>query len=161
MLIKQSFGEHFFCSTFDDWVFTLDFSHDLLLKHFQIQSFKGFGVENLTHALVAAGAALHYLFETQHTNVSHITKLTRIEEDHYVWLDQFTIRNLELLDSPFENAVTLLHVLDKTISPMGSRMLRKWLLLPLRDKILKNDTKSLIYLSKMLTCQKHLETKLN
>jgi DNA mismatch repair protein MutS len=143
-VFKQSFGEHFFCSTFDDWVFTLDFSHDLLLKHFQIQSFKGFGVENLTHALVAAGAALHYLFETQHTNVSHITKLTRIEEDHYVWLDQFTIRNLELLDSPFENAVTLLHVLDKTISPMGSRMLRKWLLLPLKDKILIEERHKIV-----------------
>ena len=143
-VFKQSYGEHFFCSTFDDWVFTLDFSHDLLLKHFQIQSFKGFGVENLTHALVAAGAALHYLFETQHTNVSHITKLTRIEEDHYVWLDQFTIRNLELLDSPFENAVTLLHVLDKTISPMGSRMLRKWLLLPLKDKILIEERHKIV-----------------
>ena len=143
-VFKQLFGDHFFCSAFDDWVFTLDFSHDILLKHFQIQSFKGYGVENLNHALIAAGAALHYLFETQHNNVSHITKLTRIEEDHYVWLDQFTIRNLELLDSSHENAVTLLQVLDQTLSPMGSRLLRKWMLLPLRDKILIQERHEIV-----------------
>jgi DNA mismatch repair protein MutS len=94
--------------------------------------------------LIAAGAALHYLFETQHNNVSHITKLTRIEEDHYVWLDQFTIRNLELLDSSHENAVTLLQVLDQTLSPMGSRLLRKWMLLPLRDKILIQERHEIV-----------------
>lgn len=135
-IFKQLFGDKLLCTTFEDWVFTPDFSNDILLKHFQVQSFKGFGVENIPYGLIAAGAALHYLFETQHNNVSHITKITRIEEDHYVWLDQFTIRNLELLDSSNSNAVTLLNILDHTLSPMGSRMLRKWILLPLKDKIL-------------------------
>jgi DNA mismatch repair protein MutS len=136
LLFKQLFGDKYLCATFEDWVFTPDFSNDILLKHFQVQSFKGFGVENVPQGLIAAGVAMHYLFETQHNNVSHITKITRIEEDHYVWLDQFTIRNLELLDSQNANAVTLLDVLDNTLSPMGSRMLRKWLMLPLKDKVL-------------------------
>ena len=131
---KQYFGDKFLCTTFEDWVFTVDFTHDLLLRHFQIQSFKGFGVENVTQGLIAAGAAMHYLFETQHTNVGHITKITRIEEEHYVWLDQFTMRNLELLYSSNENAVTLLDILDQTLSPMGARMLKKWIMLPLKIK---------------------------
>ncbi len=128
------FGEKFYLNTFDDWVFTEEFAHDLLLKHFQTTSLKGFGVEDISNGNIAAGAALHYLAETQHDKLGHICKLSRIEEEKYVWLDKFTIRNLELLNSPNENAATLLDVIDGTISPMGSRMMRKWILLPLKIK---------------------------
>lgn len=127
------FGDNFFTTTFDDWVFTTEFASELLLKHFKTASFKGFGVEHLTQGIIAAGAALHYLNHTQHHKVAHINKLSRIEEDHFVWLDRFTIRNLELLHSPNENAKTLLDVIDKTVSPMGSRMLKRWMVLPLKD----------------------------
>jgi DNA mismatch repair protein MutS len=130
----ELFGSKFYISTFDDWVFSADFSNDLLLKQFGTVSLKGFGVENLGMGVIAAGAALHYLAETQHDKVQHITKLSRIEEDHYLWLDRFTIRNLELLNSVNENAKTLLDVLDQTVSPMGSRQLRRWIILPLKNR---------------------------
>ncbi len=130
----ELYGSKFYISTFDDWVFTPDFSNDLLLKHFGTISLKGFGVENLGMGVIAAGAALHYLAETQHDKVKHICKLSRIEEDNYLWLDRFTIRNLELLNSVNENAKTLLDVLDQTISPMGSRQLRRWIILPLKNR---------------------------
>lgn len=128
------FGDKFYSTTFDDWVFTNEFADDLLLKHFKTSSFKGFGIENMNHGIIAAGAAMHYLFETHHRDVDHINKITRIEEDHYVWLDRFTIRNLELIHSPHENAKTLLDVIDSTVSPMGSRMLKRWLVLPLKNE---------------------------
>jgi len=128
------FGDKFYSTTFDDWVFTNEFADDLLLKHFKTSSFKGFGIENMNHGIIAAGAAMHYLFETHHKDVDHINKITRIEEDHYVWLDRFTIRNLELIHSPHENAKTLLDVIDSTVSPMGSRMLKRWLVLPLKNE---------------------------
>ena len=131
---ESLFGDKFYATTFDDWVFTSDFSNDLLLKNFKITSFKGFGIENMSQAIIAAGAAMHYLFETHHNKVDHINKITRIEEDHYVWLDRFTIRNLELIHSPHENAKTLLDVIDQTASPMGSRMLKRWLVLPLKNE---------------------------
>jgi len=130
----ELFGSKFYVSTFEDWVFTSDFANDLLLKHFGTASLKGFGVENLESAVIAAGAALHYLAETQHEKVAHISKLARIEEDHYVWLDRFTIRNLELLSPNTENARTLLDVLDRNVSPMGSRQLRRWMVLPLKNR---------------------------
>ncbi|MEI7980721.1 MAG: DNA mismatch repair protein MutS [Bacteroidota bacterium] len=130
----ELFGNKFYINTFDDWVFTPDFAHDLLLKQFGTASLKGFGVENLETGVIAAGAALHYLAETQHDRVQHIGKLSRIEEDHYVWLDRFTIRNLELLNSANEQAKTLLEVLDQTVSPMGSRQLRRWIILPLKNR---------------------------
>lgn len=130
---NKTFGDKFFTTTFDDWVFTKEFGRDILLKHFNTISFKGFGVDHLEQGIIAAGAALHYLNETQHHKVGHINKLSRIEEDRYVWLDRFTIRNLELLHSPNENAKTLLDIIDKTVSPMGSRMLRRWMVLPLKD----------------------------
>ncbi len=130
----ELFGSKFYISTFDDWVFTPDFANDLLLKHFGTTSLKGFGVENLDMGVIAAGAALHYLAETAHDKVQHICKLSRIEEDHYLWLDRFTIRNLELLNSVNENAKTLLDVLDQTVSPMGSRQLRRWIILPLKNR---------------------------
>ncbi|OYT16261.1 MAG: DNA mismatch repair protein MutS [Bacteroidetes bacterium 4572_77] len=131
---NQLFGNKFYSTTFDDWVFSIDFSNELLLKHFKISSFKGFGIANMRQGIIAAGAALHYLFETHHTQVDHINKITRIEEDHYVWLDRFTIRNLELIYSPHENAKTLIDILDHTVSPMGSRMLRRWVVLPLKNQ---------------------------
>lgn len=128
------FGDKFYINTFEDWVFTFDFGHDLLLRHFGTKSLKGFGVEEMPSGIVAAGAAMHYLAETQHDKVGHICNLSRIEEDHFVWLDKFTVRNLEVLNSPNEQATTLLSVLDQTVSPMGSRLMRRWLVLPLKDK---------------------------
>lgn len=130
----ELFGDKFYTTTFDDWVFTEEFAKDLLLRHFQVSSLKGFGVEMLPMAIVAAGAALHYLAETQHDKVGHITKLSRIEEDRYVWLDRFTIRNLELIQSYSEGARTLLQVLDHTITPMGARLLRRWITMPLKER---------------------------
>jgi DNA mismatch repair protein MutS len=130
----ETFGDLFYLSYFEDWVFTYDFANDLLLKHFGTTSLKGFGISELENGVIAAGVALHYLSETQHDKVQHICKISRIEEDHYVWLDKFTVRNLELIHSPNDNASTLLSVLDKTISPMGSRLMRRWLLLPLKDR---------------------------
>lgn len=130
----ELFGQKFYINTFDDWVFTKDFARDILLKQFGTTSLKGFGVDDLEYAIIAAGAAIHYLAETQHDKIQHISKITRIEEDHYVWLDRFTIRNLELLNSPNENAATLLSVMDQTVSPMGSRLLKRWIILPLKNR---------------------------
>lgn len=128
------FGEKFYTNTFEDWVFTFDFGHDMLLKHFNTTSLKGFGISEMNNAIIAAGAALHYLAETAHDKVGHISQISRIEEDLYVWLDKFTIRNLEILHSPNEEATTLIGILDQTISPMGSRLMRRWLVLPLKEK---------------------------
>ena len=127
------FGEGYLCSTFEDWVFTDDFARGLLLRHFQVSSLKGFGVEDLPLGIVAAGAAMHYLFETKHDQVEHITHLSRVEAEQYVWLDPFTIRNLELTDSLHPEAKTLCSVMDRTLTPMGSRLLKRWLMLPLKD----------------------------
>lgn len=140
----EQFGEKFLLTPLDDWVFTSDFAVDLLTKHFQTTSLKGFGVENLPNGIIAAGAALHYLYETQNHKIQHINKLNRIEEEHYVWLDRFTIRNLELVQTPNEDAVTLLDVLDQTQTPMGSRMLRKWMLMPLKEKVLIDERLSIV-----------------
>jgi len=131
----EHFGEKFYTNTFEDWVFTYDFAHNLLLNHFGTASLKGFGVEQLEAGIIAAGAAMHYLAETQHDKIGHICKIVRLEEEHYVWLDRFTIRNLELVSSHNENARTLLDVIDQTISPMGSRMIKRWIMLPLKEKI--------------------------
>ncbi len=133
-LFNQYFGDKFYCYGLDDWAFTSEFGNELLLKHFGTKSLKGFGVENLEHAVIAAGAALHYLADTQHDKIKHISTVSRIEEEKYVWLDRFTIRNLELFGSHNENAKTLIDVIDQTISPMGSRMMKRWLALPLKDK---------------------------
>jgi DNA mismatch repair protein MutS len=131
----EEFGENYYLTSFDDWVFTEDYARDLLLKHFQTNTLKGFGVEDFNMGIIAAGASLHYLAETQHHQSANIRKISRIEEDKYVWLDKFTIRNLELLHSPNENAATLIQVIDKTISPMGSRMMRKLITMPLKIKM--------------------------
>ena len=130
----ELFGDKLYINTFEDWVFTHDFAHELLVRHFKTVGLKGFGIEEQNQGIVAAGAALHYLAETHHDKTDHISKISRIEEDHYVWLDKFTIRNLELVHSVNENAATLLNVMDKTISPMGSRMMKRWIVLPLKNR---------------------------
>jgi DNA mismatch repair protein MutS len=131
---KMAFGNQFYINTFEEWIFSTEFTHDLLLNHFGTKSLKGFGVEDLGLGNIAAGVILHYLKETHHEQTDHISKMARIEEEHYVWLDKFTINNLELVHSPNEKAVTLLQTLDQTVTPMGSRMLRRWIVLPLKDK---------------------------
>ncbi len=127
------FGNRYYTFKLDDWVFTDDTATDRLKKHFETTSLKGFGVQGLKLGVVAAGAILHYLDITQHTQINHVINLSRIEEDKYVWLDKFTIRNLELFGSVNEGAKTLAEVLDKTVSPMGSRLLKRWIALPLKD----------------------------
>ena len=127
------FGYDFHNFFLEDWVYKEDFALESLTKHFQTNSLKGFGVEELTEGLIASGAILYYLSETQHNKIQHITNIQRIAEDAYVWMDKFTIRNLELYHSYNPNAVTLLDVIDKTLSPMGARLLKRWLALPLKD----------------------------
>lgn len=130
---KELFGEKFNVFYIEDWVYKEDFATESLNNHFQTNSLKGFGIEDLTDGIVASGAILYYLSETQHNRLQHLTTIHRIAEDAYVWMDRFTIRNLELYHSHSENAVTLLDVIDKTLSPMGSRLLKRWLALPLKD----------------------------
>jgi len=127
------FGDDFHTFFLEDWVYKEDYALESLTKHFQTNSLKGFGVEELTEGLIASGAILYYLSETQHNKIQHITNIHRIAEDAYVWMDKFTIRNLELYHSYNPNAVTLLDVIDKTLSPMGARLLKRWLALPLKD----------------------------
>jgi DNA mismatch repair protein MutS len=130
---KNRFGAKFYTYALDDWIFTFDYTRDKLLSHFNTPSLKGFGVENLTAGIVASGAILHYLSETEHPNISHITSVVRLAEEKYVWLDKFTVRNLELIYSPYDDGKSLLQTLDHTLSPMGARLLRKWILMPLKD----------------------------
>ncbi|TND09304.1 MAG: DNA mismatch repair protein MutS [Bacteroidetes bacterium] len=127
------FGDKFYIFGLDEWVFTEEFAQERLLKHFSTHSLKGFGVESMKLGIIAAGAALHYLAETQHDKVQHLASLSRIEEDRYVWLDRFTVRNLEIFGSGNDNARTLIDVIDHTVSPMGARLLKRWLALPLKD----------------------------
>jgi DNA mismatch repair protein MutS len=130
---EENFGNKFFIYGLEDWAYTPDSAQERLLKQFETRTLKGFGVENLPFAVVAAGAILHYLDLTHHQQTGHITQLSRIEEDRYVWLDRFTVRNLELYGSMHEGAKTLVQVLDKTISPMGARLLKRWIAFPLKD----------------------------
>lgn len=130
----ETFGDKYFLTVFDDWVFTDDYANDILTRHFNTTSLKGFGVDDFPKGIVAAGAAIHYLHETQHDKIDYITSLSRIDQGQFVWLDKFTIRNLELLNTPNPNAKTLIDVVDKTTSPMGSRLLRRWISLPLKNK---------------------------
>ena len=130
----EQFGDRFYSYKLEDWIFTQDFGDETLNKHFGTKSLKGFGVEKLSKGIIAAGAILHYISEAQHDKVGHITKIQRIEEEKYVWLDRFTIRNLELVNSPHDDAATLLSVLDDTQTPMGGRMMKRWIVLPLKDK---------------------------
>ena len=127
------FGPKFYTFKLDDWIFTGEAANDRLLKQFETSSLKGFGVQNLNFGIIAAGAILYYLDITQHEQLGHITNLARIEENRYVWLDKFTVKNLELFHSPYEGARTLIDVMDRTISPMGGRLLKRWISLPLKD----------------------------
>lgn len=130
---EEIFGQNFFYFELDDWIFTEDAARDRLLSHFNTRNLKGFGVDNLVSGVIASGAVMHYLDITQHTQLGHILSLRRIEEDRYVRLDKFTVRSLELVVPMNEGGKSLLNVLDKTISPMGSRMLRRWIVFPLKD----------------------------
>ena len=136
-LFNETFGNDFHTFYMEDWVYQTDYAYETLIKHFNTKTLKGFGIEDLYEGIIASGSILHYLGETQHHKLQHITSISRIAEDDYVWMDKFTIRNLELYNSTNNNAVTLLNVIDKTISPMGGRLLKRWLALPLKslDKI--------------------------
>jgi DNA mismatch repair protein MutS len=129
---SQTFGDDFNVFYLEDWVYQEDYAYESLCTHFQTKTLKGFGVEGLPYGLVSAGAILHYLGETQHHKLQHITSIERILEDEFVWMDKFTIRNLELYHSNNDNAVTLIQTIDKTLSPMGGRLLKRWLALPLK-----------------------------
>ncbi len=130
---QEKFGTRYYSYPLDDWAFAFDSSRDKLLKHFETSSLKGFGVEDMKLGITASGAILQYLELTQHHQISHINRLSRIEEDKYVWLDKFTVRNLELFRSVSEGGYSLIDVIDRTITPMGSRMLKRWVALPLKD----------------------------
>ncbi len=133
-LFLEYFGPKYYNFKLDDWIFKQDAANDRLLKQFETSSLKGFGVQNLSYGIIAAGAILYYLDITQHEQLGHISSLSRIEENRYVWLDKFTVKNLELFHSPYEGARTLIDVMDKTISPMGGRLLKRWISLPLKDR---------------------------
>ncbi len=143
-LFDEYFGARFFTFELDDWIFTQDTAKDRLLKHFETKNLKGFGVEHLSDGVISAGTILHYLDSTHHTQISHITSLSRIEEDRYVRLDKFTVRSLELISTMNEGGKSLLDILDKTISPMGARMLRRWLVFPLKEVKPINDRLAVI-----------------
>lgn len=136
---NEHFGHKFYTFTLDDWVYTSDAAIDRLHRHFEVKSLKGFGVQRLEYGIMAAGAILHYLDITQHHHVKHISNLARIEEDRFVWLDRFTIRNLELLYPLNDGGKTLINVLDRTLTPMGARMLRRWVSFPLKNVQAIND----------------------
>jgi len=133
-LFEKNFAEAYATFALDDWVYAHDYAHQKLIDQFKTATLKGFGIDGLTEAIIAAGAILHYLESTEHKNTQHIASIARIDEDKYVWLDKFTIRNLELIASPFEGGVPLIQVLDQTVTPMGSRQLRKWMVLPLKER---------------------------
>ncbi len=176
VLIAKSFKKHFSESFgtdwnlffLDEWIFKEDFAVESLTSHFKTNSLKGFGVEDLSEGIISSGAILHYLSETQHNKIQHISNIQRIAEDAYVWMDRFTIRNLELYYSTHQNATTLLDVIDQTLSPMGARLLKRWLALPLKDihKInqrlevvayLKNNTDILGFLQQQIAKISDLE----
>ncbi len=139
LMFEGNFGSKFFTFELDDWVFTESTAREKLLKHFETKNLKGFGVEHLKNGIIASGAILQYLTMTQHTQIGHITSLARIEEDKYVRLDKFTVRSLELIGSMNDGGSSLLNVIDRTISPMGARLLKRWMVFPLKDEKLIND----------------------
>ncbi|MFA7081635.1 MAG: DNA mismatch repair protein MutS [Bacteroidales bacterium] len=132
---QERFKKDFYTNTFDDWAFSSEFANDILQKHFDVNSLKGFGIEDYPLGIIAAGACLHYLNETEHKAISHIQKISRLNNSNYVWLDKFTISNLELVFSPHQHGSTLISVLNRTKSNMGSRHLQRWMLLPLIDRV--------------------------
>jgi DNA mismatch repair protein MutS len=158
---KATFGEDFHNFFLEDWVFKEDYAVETLTNHFQTISLKGFGIEDLNEGIIASGAILYYLSETQHNKRQHITAISRIAEDAYVWMDRFTIRNLELYHSYNPNAVTLLDVIDKTLSPMGSRLLKRWLALPLKDSNkIRNRHQVVAYLKENQAVLKNIQAQI-
>jgi DNA mismatch repair protein MutS len=131
---ELAFGDKYNTYTFDDWAYTHDFAYNLLISHFNTTSLKGFGIEGLKLGITSAGVILQYLSDTEHKNISHVNTITRLDQERFVWLDRFTIRNLELVNAQFEGGVPLIDILDHTLTPMGARLLRKWVVLPLKDK---------------------------
>ena len=132
---ENIFGEDYNTFALDEWVYAFDYAYEKLISQFRTASLKGFGIDGYGEAIIAAGAILHYLEDTEHKDTSHIASISRIDEDKFVWLDKFTIRNLELVAAQQENGVPLISILDHTVTPMGSRQLRKWMILPLKDKV--------------------------
>ena len=132
---NKDFGSEFHDFYLEDWIFQFNYANESLCEHFQTNSLKGYGVDNLSSGLVASGAILHYLKETQHNKIKHITSIERVHEEDFVWMDKFTINNLELYHSNNQNAVTLIQIIDKTISPMGGRLLKRWISFPLKSLI--------------------------
>ena len=148
-MVEAAFGNKYFTFELDDWMMTRDAATDRLTKQFQVQNLKGFGVEQLPEGVIAAGAILHYLDATQHLQNGHIQHLSRIEEDKFVWMDRFTIRNLELLSGQRENSTTLYDIIDRTTTPMGGRLLHRWLAFPLKDvRAIRNRQTVVEYLFK-------------
>lgn len=132
--LEQTLGDDYATFALDEWVYAFDYAHDKLIQHFKTATLKGFGIDGMNEAIIAAGAILHYLEATEHKDTHHIASIARLDEEHYVWLDKFTIRNLELVTAQHEGGVPLLQVLDQTVTPMGSRQLRRWMVLPLKEK---------------------------
>ena len=141
---KEYFGSKMYSYTLDEWIFDSSYAEDILLKHFQTHSLKGFGVDDMKNGLIAAGAIIHYLKDTEHPNLQHITSLQRIDRDDFLWMDRFTIRNLELVSGNSEGNHTLLSVLDNTVSPMGARLLKRWIIFPLKDILKINERLELV-----------------
>ena len=157
----ETFGDRFYTYGLEDWPYTADYTNEILFKHFEVNSLKGFGIEKMGLASIAAGVALHYLNETEHRNLQHISGMARIEEERYMWLDRFTIRNLELVGSANENAITLVDILDHTLSPMGARMLRRWMIMPLKDRKPIEDRLAIVdYLVAQEVLREQLATEL-
>ncbi len=132
---EMIFGDKYNTFTFEDWAYTYDFAHEILTNHFKVNTLKGFGIDALKDGIIASGVILQYLSDTEHKNIGHVSSLTRLDEDKFVWLDRFTIRNLELVFAQFEGGVPLIDILDHTYTPMGARLIRKWMVLPLKEKM--------------------------
>lgn len=141
---RETYGKKFYTYSLESWIFDEDFSRETLLKHFGTHSLKGFGIEEMSFGIIAAGAVLHYLKDTEHPNLGHISSVQRINRDDYVWMDRFTIRNLELVSSASEQGHNLLKTMDHTVSPMGARLLRRWMLMPLLDTAKINERLNLV-----------------
>lgn len=161
-LFEEHFGSRFFTFELDDWVFTENAANDRLLKHFETRNLKGFGVQNLKNGIIAAGSLLYYLDITQHKQISHITSLARIEEERYVRLDKFTVRSLELINTMNEGGKSLLDVIDRTTSPMGARLLKRWIVFPLKDVQAITDRLNVVeYFFKQPDLKEEIETQLS
>lgn len=161
---EKMLGDEYNIFALDEWVYGFDYGYEKLINQFKTQSLKGFGIDEYGEAIIAAGAILHYLEDTEHRDTSHISSISRIDEDKYVWLDKFTIRNLEIVHSHNDGGVPLIDILDRTVTPMGSRQLRKWMILPLKDKVAIDERLKIVdsfysdftFAEKIQDCLKHI-----